>query len=365
MKVCKFLAIAVAALWFGACTHTGSPKSTTPEKRPPENKIETPTESPDEARPVPQEPGGESEAGQASMPQKPDTDREERPKVPQTELPPSRTEADTKTEIPAENRNTAESATSETASDRLEEARQKLQTSRETEKRIAAEIERLKDSGNASAQEIEDYQAYLDRVRAMTAENGNVVSRMETAYARHTRDAAGLDAAAADNPRDGFDPAIPEERTVDEVAALDRELNASLAKFDDRLLKEMEAIRADSAKKLQDLAQEAADAAKRLRDKGMDGNTPAENSAGETSRQTDTSSPDGKTEPEAVGTAGETANRGNSGAVGKGSPADRHRDDYKDDDIVARQLREAAENETDPELKEKLWKEYEDYKQSR
>jgi hypothetical protein len=28
-------------------------------------------------------------------------------------------------------------------------------------------------------------------------------------------------------------------------------------------------------------------------------------------------------------------------------------------------LREAAENETDPELKEKLWKEYEDYKKSK
>ncbi len=33
-----------------------------------------------------------------------------------------------------------------------------------------------------------------------------------------------------------------------------------------------------------------------------------------------------------------------------------------DDDIVARQIREAAEKETDPELKEKLWKEYEEYK---
>ena len=33
-----------------------------------------------------------------------------------------------------------------------------------------------------------------------------------------------------------------------------------------------------------------------------------------------------------------------------------------DDDIVARQIREAAEKETDPVLKEKLWKEYENYK---
>jgi hypothetical protein len=33
-----------------------------------------------------------------------------------------------------------------------------------------------------------------------------------------------------------------------------------------------------------------------------------------------------------------------------------------DDDIVARQLREAAEKETDPELKKKLWEEYWKYK---
>ncbi|MBX2849687.1 MAG: hypothetical protein KTR16_15295 [Acidiferrobacterales bacterium] len=33
-----------------------------------------------------------------------------------------------------------------------------------------------------------------------------------------------------------------------------------------------------------------------------------------------------------------------------------------DDDIVARQIREAAENETDPELKEALWAEYRKYK---
>lgn len=37
--------------------------------------------------------------------------------------------------------------------------------------------------------------------------------------------------------------------------------------------------------------------------------------------------------------------------------------DPKDDDIIARQLREAAEKETDPELKEKLWEEYRKYRE--
>jgi hypothetical protein len=38
--------------------------------------------------------------------------------------------------------------------------------------------------------------------------------------------------------------------------------------------------------------------------------------------------------------------------------------DARDDDIIARQLREAAMQESDPELREKLWKEFERYKNS-
>jgi hypothetical protein len=38
--------------------------------------------------------------------------------------------------------------------------------------------------------------------------------------------------------------------------------------------------------------------------------------------------------------------------------------DGSDDDIVARQLREAAMKETDPELRERLWEEYRQYKKS-
>ena len=44
-----------------------------------------------------------------------------------------------------------------------------------------------------------------------------------------------------------------------------------------------------------------------------------------------------------------------------GQPADIP--DGSDDDLVARQMREAAEKETNPELKKKLWDEYRKYKQ--
>ena len=69
--------------------------------------------------------------------------------------------------------------------------------------------------------------------------------------------------------------------------------------------------------------------------------------------------------------SGEGSQQGGGGGVGGGAgggsgpntvPADIP--DGSDDDIVARQLREAAMTETDPELREKLWQEYRNYKKS-
>jgi hypothetical protein len=51
------------------------------------------------------------------------------------------------------------------------------------------------------------------------------------------------------------------------------------------------------------------------------------------------------------------------GYSGNGASA-REIPDGSDDDIVARRLRKAAEQETDPELKEKLWQEYVQYKKN-
>lgn len=58
---------------------------------------------------------------------------------------------------------------------------------------------------------------------------------------------------------------------------------------------------------------------------------------------------------EARGTKGRALEAGN-GATAHEVP------DGSDDDIIALRLRRAAENETDPELKGKLWKEYVDYR---
>ncbi len=53
----------------------------------------------------------------------------------------------------------------------------------------------------------------------------------------------------------------------------------------------------------------------------------------------------------------------NGSASGNGAPATVI-PDGNDDDIVARRIRKAAELETDPELKDKLWQEYVEYKKN-
>lgn len=243
---------------------------------------------------------------------------------------------------------TSQASQEDSAEAKLAQARENLRISRETEKRIAAELAQLKESGHASEEAVKDYETYLKSVAAMTAENRKIVEQMETAYAKKSSGKTGsneLDKMA--------DPDIPEEHATDEVAALDSQLNASLAKFDGLLLEEMDEIRAGSSGKLQDLAAEAAEAAKRLREKGLDVDTSGSKSSG------------GNQEDRESRTGAETTARDGSRKGGEG-PASKtqRRADYGDDDIVARQLREAAENETDPELKEKLWKEYEEYKKS-
>lgn len=53
---------------------------------------------------------------------------------------------------------------------------------------------------------------------------------------------------------------------------------------------------------------------------------------------------------------------GNPTSSGPRFPAPPGTPDGTDDDVVARQLREAAEKEADPELRAKLWEEYRKYK---
>ena len=251
---------------------------------------------------------------------------------------------------------------------KLELARQDLRISEAMEARIAFELGQLKKSGNVSPEILEDYEIYLNRVQEMVLENRKIVKKMEALYARYApRSESSIPSPSAD-AENVVNPKLPDEKEGDELGALDHELDDSLAAFDEMLLKELDEIRSASANKMRDLAQEAAAAAQRLREKGVAADTSSSEATSD-AQEGAAESKQSEMRPEKGERDAQTATAGNrqegSRGEGKGQTSTQNqpsRPSGHDDDIVARQIREAAEKETDPELKEKLWKEYEDYK---
>lgn len=275
-----------------------------------------------------------------------------------------------------------------TLAERLAAARQELEIGTATEQRIRDELDRYRASGETSPERVALYETYLDRVRQLTEEKRRRVLQLEKALRRP--------AAAVDGGTTGPDPPppdldIPEDRELDELRALRRELDQSIAAFDDMLLTESDVARVQSELKMKQLAQEAAQAARSLREGDGEGGEGSE--ASQTGMESGTSSSGGGEESadtaEAAGMEGMEGDTGEASqpggnketgggryrkqgnaksAAGRGTEPSAGAPDQtaanQDDDIVARQLREAAEKETDPALKEKLWKEYHDYKKA-
>ena len=198
--------------------------------------------------------------------------------------------------------------------------------------------------GSLNGREAGDYAAYVARLHRRVAE-----------------DCVALAAAGMPVPTTLGCPALPpplpapaaidqagEQTVIEQVATLDAELHSGLGEFDEMLLREQERIRASAP---------MTDAA------GGGGGSDAGTADGS----------EGEGEGDAAGAeSGTGANGETSQGQGAGPGAQRQGGtggvppdipDGSDDDVVARQLREAAEKETDPELKKKLWEEYRRYKQ--
>ncbi len=136
-----------------------------------------------------------------------------------------------------------------------------------------------------------------------------------------------------------------EQTAAEATAALDAELFAGLGEFDEMLLREQERIKAATPRT--DGASGGGGAG------GSSGNGSDD---GEFDDSRDSQSTSGGEQTYGQG-AGPGSRQTTASSAPPGTP------DGSDDDVVARQLREAAEKETDPELKKKLWEEYRKYKQ--
>ncbi len=382
MKSLILISVILAGIGFAACKTTPTPSASMPPKQEQEERTQTrpstPSESTESAQPEAQE---KSKTSQTTSPESAGSQPQDTKQKSQTSQAASVGATQTSPEKADQNLSKSRTASPPTTQSKLEKARDDLRVSQATEKRIASQLEKLKQSGNASAEDIGNYETYHERVQAMVAENRKIVEKMEAAQARHYAGKQGSKAKSSGESEKLSDPSIPEEQTQDQVAALDRQLSASLSEFDAMLLKEMETIETESGAKMRDLAQEAAQAAKRLKEKGVDLGTAESESSGDGSEQDkqgeqgeegqqgkaggkDASGKEKGSQTEQGGDDA-VASRDQSKGGGSGPKDDRgSRYSKEDDDIVARQLREAAENETDPELKEKLWKEYEEYKRN-
>ena len=259
----------------------------------------------------------------------------------------------------------------------LQQARERVQVNLALRGRITADVMALKQSNNADPEIVSAYEAYLTQVNAMVVEDRKTVAQLEALNADYAVPAASVTEDYGSDAGQRGNLIIPEDQVDDDVASLDRELESSLAAFDTLLLKELELIRIKSAERMRDLSEEAAAAARRLKEKGIDlesESTPDSTTPSDDTQRHDPSEPpdDITEETDLSQETGEGNDQTVKGTSEKtrvgGEEAPRGRNDRsggQDDDIVARKLREAAEKETDPELKAKLWKEYEAYKKNR
>lgn len=251
----------------------------------------------------------------------------------------------------------------------LQKARAELRLRAETERRMRRDFESLLAGGRMSAVDVADFENYLARLAMLVDKQRGMVARLEErpAGSSDTDPRAALPA--------GFDRG---QTDAEKIALLDAELGSSLSEFDEKLLREQEELaeksRAASTGESGDNQEPGAGASAKAGEgqgektqgesKDGTGKNDGESAAesGEKTGDSEQQAPDSADGNDSAGGNDKVASTGSAGGdkTKTSTPADIP--DGRDDDIVARQLREAAENEQDPELRDKLWEEYRNYK---
>ncbi|MBU0789498.1 MAG: hypothetical protein KKC55_03275, partial [Gammaproteobacteria bacterium] len=161
-----------------------------------------------------------------------------------------------------------------------------------------------------------------------------------------------VDGAAGARPAPALPSPAAGQTAQEQMDAIDQAFGESLGVFDERLAREQTG---------QQQQREAAAAEQAARDAA--GGAAGDDEGGDGSS--------GAPPPPSGGVYDDASEPGEGdGRQGPSSPGNRAGPtppdvgDGRDDDIVARQLREAAQRETDPELRARLWDEYRAYKRS-
>jgi len=202
--------------------------------------------------------------------------------------------------------------------------------------------------GALQGYELTDYAAYVARLHRQVAEDCAALSSRGIPVPSGFSCPASAAVLAA--------PAVVdqagEKTSAEETAALDAELLSAISEFDEMLLREQQRIKAATPH-----TGDAAGGGSGGGNGDGDSGEYAGDAAGNAEGDDQLAAAEGEsTDYEGSDGTGSTQPRGKS-VPPPGTP------DGSDDDVVARQLREAAEKETDPVLKKKLWEEYRKYKE--
>ncbi len=216
-----------------------------------------------------------------------------------------------------------------------------------------ADFHARRSRGALQGNELTDYAAYIARLHRQVAEDCAALARDNILVP------AGL--SCPDSVVVLIAPAAVdqagEQTSSEKTADLDAELFSGISEFDEMLLREQERIKSATPH-----AGDGEGSGGGSGDGDGDGDSGeyegegASGEAGEGDGQVATGEGDST---DYDGSAGS----GSTQPAGKGQPPPPGTPDGSDDDVVARQLREAAEKETDPVLKKKLWEEYRKYKE--
>jgi hypothetical protein len=258
-------------------------------------------------------------------------------------------------------------AQSNSRSDALVQARHDLAISEQVLARLAERVAAVQASSETRADERAQLDEYLVRVRALVATNRARVRSLEDQPALKSSNTPGAPESAQP---------VSVATDAERVAMLDEKLRNSLEAFDKLLLDEARKARAHEVESA--VAEGGNGGGGATGENGSAGNRTEKRSPGSQSGQS------GGRQAGASTTGAEEASRdGSHGVIQEGSPggpiggSDPTASGQEsasappppdvgngnDDDIVARQIRKAAEQEPDPELRKKLWDEYRKYKQ--
>ncbi len=228
----------------------------------------------------------------------------------------------------------------------------------------AGYAERLAAGGLGDA-ERRDYVAFLEDLEARVASGCAAVRALGEPIPD-----------GVDCPEGGSGPAgsgavgSPAATRAEGRAELDAELGTSLGQFDELLLREQDRVRASRPRDASAAGERGGVAASSGRPGGAVAGTTGHQSGPASAQGASPGSgpdagPTGDREGEATGASTGVAGQGGLGApAGRGAtmPTPTNLPDPSGDDVVARQLREAAEQERDPELRARLWDEYRRYR---